>query len=95
MRVPSRTCRPPTTRTSAVPESVIALTATENSDSCQVRRSRARMVPSPASRNRPSSCGSRAKLLTTLMDERISNMRSTSDDSSALTRSARSTIRRE
>ena len=58
-------------------------------------RRRARMVPSPASRNRPSSCGSRAKLLTTLMDERISNMRSTSDDSSALTRSARSTIRRE
>ena len=44
MRVPSSTCRPPTTITIAVPASVIAVTHTENIDSCQVRRRRAFIV---------------------------------------------------
>ena len=77
---------------SAVPASVIAVTVTEKSDSCQVRVSRACIVWSPSRENRASSCRSLVKLLTAATEDRISNARLMSVASSAFTRSARSVI---
>ena len=89
--VPFCTYRPPTMTTSAVPTIVIVLTTTENSELCQVIAMRAFIVFSPACVYRSSSCGSRAKLLTSLMAPKVSYRRSSSFDSSSFTRSSRLT----
>ena len=57
--------------------------------------SRARMVSSPELEKRASSWRSRVKLFTAATDDRISKARSINVDSSAFTRSARSSIMRE
>ncbi len=48
----------------------MAVTITENIDSCHVRLRRASIVAAPVVMNRSNSCGSRAKLLTMRMDDR-------------------------
>ena len=70
--VSSTTRSPPTTRITAVPTSVTVVTASEKSDSCQVRRTRARAVSRLVRANRPCSCRSRAKLLIAAMDRSVS-----------------------